>query len=311
MTRALRELTDGYGADAAEVIADAVFDQDYDEMVVVKDIPFYSLCEHHMLPFFGTCHVGYLPKGKVVGLSKIPRLVGVFAHRLQLQERLTKEIAEALNGALAPNGVGVVVEARHLCMEMRGVQKTGRSADHVVHARHVPPRRPHAGGVPGPGPPGLAQAEQLLGVAAVDGVTAAAGEVCGLLAVGKVQLSASTAIADSPNNVRNLRLRLTAAHNGPGPNSANPAIGKAAPTMAAAISVSAQPPVPLGGSIAAGHALADGDGHPAVTAPGGQFGLAAVLGEVDGGVDLTGEGGGGGRLEGVGFGGGGGGETIV
>jgi GTP cyclohydrolase I len=92
-------------------------------MVVVKDIPFYSLCEHHMLPFFGSCHVGYLPRGKVVGLSKIPRLVGVFAHRLQLQERMTKEIAEALNGSLSPKGVGVVVEARHLCMEMRGVEK--------------------------------------------------------------------------------------------------------------------------------------------------------------------------------------------
>jgi GTP cyclohydrolase I len=125
VARALRELTDGYGVNAADVVANAVFDQDYDEMVVVKDIPFYSLCEHHMLPFFGACHVGYLPKGKVVGLSKIPRLVGVFAHRLQLQERMTKEIAEALNGAVAPKGVGVVVEARHLCMEMRGVEKPG------------------------------------------------------------------------------------------------------------------------------------------------------------------------------------------
>ncbi|HEY1455923.1 MAG TPA: GTP cyclohydrolase I FolE [Candidatus Dormibacteraeota bacterium] len=125
VSRALRELTDGYGVRPEDVIADAVFDQDYDEMVVVKDIPFYSLCEHHMLPFFGTSHVGYLPKGRVVGLSKIPRLVGVFAHRLQLQERLTKEIAEALNSTLEPKGVGVVVEARHLCMEMRGVQKPG------------------------------------------------------------------------------------------------------------------------------------------------------------------------------------------
>ncbi len=125
VSRAMRELTDGYGASVSKVIAGAVFDQDYDEMVLVKDIPFYSLCEHHMLPFFGTCHVGYLPKGKVVGLSKIPRLVGVFAHRLQLQERLTKEIAEALNSALEPKGVGVVLEARHLCMEMRGVQKPG------------------------------------------------------------------------------------------------------------------------------------------------------------------------------------------
>ena len=125
VSRALRELTDGYGVSAAEIVAGAVFDQDYDEMVLVKDIPFYSLCEHHMLPFFGSCHVGYLPKGKVVGLSKIPRLVVAFAHRLQLQERMTKEIAEALNETVAPKGVGVVVEARHLCMEMRGVQKPG------------------------------------------------------------------------------------------------------------------------------------------------------------------------------------------
>jgi GTP cyclohydrolase IA len=125
VARAFRELTDGYGLHASDVVAGAVFDQDYDEMVLVKDIPFYSLCEHHMLPFFGTCHVGYLPRGKVVGLSKIPRLVSMFAHRLQLQERMTTEIAEALNDQLAPRGVGVVVEARHLCMEMRGVQKTG------------------------------------------------------------------------------------------------------------------------------------------------------------------------------------------
>jgi GTP cyclohydrolase I len=125
VSKALRQLTDGYGVNPADVISDAVFDQDYDEMVVVKDIPFYSLCEHHMLPFFGSCHVGYLPKGKVVGLSKIPRLVGVFAHRLQLQERMTKEIAEALNASLLPKGVGVVLEARHLCMEMRGVEKPG------------------------------------------------------------------------------------------------------------------------------------------------------------------------------------------
>jgi GTP cyclohydrolase I len=125
VARAFRELTDGYGLRASDVVAGAVFDQDYDEMVLVKDIPFYSLCEHHMLPFFGTCHVGYLPRGKVVGLSKIPRLVTMFAHRLQLQERMTKEIAEALNDELAPRGVGVVIEARHLCMEMRGVQKTG------------------------------------------------------------------------------------------------------------------------------------------------------------------------------------------
>lgn len=125
VARALRELTNGYGLEPEEVIADAVFDQDYDEMVVLKDIPFYSLCEHHMLPFFGRVHVGYLPKGKVVGLSKIPRLVEVFSHRLQIQEQLTRQIAEALNGTLSPKGVGVVVEARHLCMEMRGVETPG------------------------------------------------------------------------------------------------------------------------------------------------------------------------------------------
>jgi GTP cyclohydrolase I len=125
VARALRELTDGYGVRPQDVVADAVFDQDYDEMVVVKDINFYSLCEHHMLPFFGSVHVGYLPKGKVVGLSKIPRLVEVFSRRLQIQEQLTRQIAEALNEALSPRGVGVVVEARHLCMEMRGVETPG------------------------------------------------------------------------------------------------------------------------------------------------------------------------------------------
>jgi len=125
VSRAMRELTDGYGIKPEEVVADAIFEQDYDEMVVVKDIAFYSLCEHHMLPFFGSVHVGYLPKGKVIGLSKIPRLVEVFSHRLQIQEQLTREIAEALNVNLAPKGVGVVVEARHLCMEMRGVEAPG------------------------------------------------------------------------------------------------------------------------------------------------------------------------------------------
>lgn len=125
VARALRELTDGYGVKPEEVIADAVFDQDYDEMVVVKDISFFSLCEHHMLPFFGQVHVGYLPKGRVVGLSKIPRLVQAFARRLQIQEQLTRQIAEALNAAVEPRGVGVVIEARHLCMEMRGVEAPG------------------------------------------------------------------------------------------------------------------------------------------------------------------------------------------
>jgi GTP cyclohydrolase I len=125
VSRSLRELTAGYGIKPEEVIADAVFDQDYDEMVLVKDIAFYSLCEHHMLPFFGHVHVGYLPNGKVVGLSKIPRLIEIYARRLQIQEQLTREIAEALNGALAPKGVGVVIEARHLCLEMRGVETPG------------------------------------------------------------------------------------------------------------------------------------------------------------------------------------------
>lgn len=125
VARSLRELTDGYGVKPEEVIADAIFDQDYDEMVVVKDVGFYSLCEHHLLPFFGSVHVGYLPKGRVVGLSKIPRLVEVFSRRLQIQEQLTREIAEALNSALTPRGVGVVMEARHLCMEMRGVEVPG------------------------------------------------------------------------------------------------------------------------------------------------------------------------------------------
>ena len=125
VSRAMRELTNGYGVKPEEVVAGAVFDQDYDEMVIVKDIAFYSLCEHHMLPFFGQVHVGYLPKGKVIGLSKIPRLVEVFSHRLQIQEQLTREIAEALNVILVPKGVGVVIEARHLCMEMRGVETPG------------------------------------------------------------------------------------------------------------------------------------------------------------------------------------------
>lgn len=125
VAQSLRDLTDGYGRDAADAIGEALFEQEYDEMVLVKDIQFYSLCEHHLLPFFGVCHVAYVPRGRVVGLSKIPRVVEVYAHRLQLQERLTREIAEAFWQALDPIGVGVVMEARHLCMEMRGVQKPG------------------------------------------------------------------------------------------------------------------------------------------------------------------------------------------
>ena len=121
--KAMAFLTKGYEENPTEVLRKALFDVDYDEMVLVKDIEMFSLCEHHMLPFFGKVHVAYIPNGKVVGLSKIPRLVEVFARRLQVQERLTREIAEAINEAIAPQGVGVVIEARHLCMMMRGVEK--------------------------------------------------------------------------------------------------------------------------------------------------------------------------------------------
>jgi GTP cyclohydrolase IA len=125
VARSLRHLTEGYGMDATDAIGDALFEQEYDEMVLVKDIQFYSLCEHHLLPFFGVAHVAYQPDGRVVGLSKIPRVVDVFAHRLQLQERMTRQIAEGLERVTRPHGVAVVVEARHLCMEMRGVEKVG------------------------------------------------------------------------------------------------------------------------------------------------------------------------------------------
>jgi GTP cyclohydrolase IA len=127
VARSLRSLTDGYHLDARDAIGDALFEQDYDEIVVVRDIPFYSLCEHHLLPFFGVAHVAYAPQGRVVGLSKIPRLVDVYAHRLQLQERMTRQIAEGLEEVTRPGGVAVVVEARHLCMEMRGVEKHGQT----------------------------------------------------------------------------------------------------------------------------------------------------------------------------------------
>jgi GTP cyclohydrolase I len=121
--QALRFLTSGYDADIDEVLNDALFAVDYSEMVIVKDIDFYSLCEHHLLPFFGKCHLAYIPRRRVVGLSKIPRLVDVFARRLQLQERMTNQIAETLLDRLDPLGVAVVCEARHLCMSMRGVEK--------------------------------------------------------------------------------------------------------------------------------------------------------------------------------------------
>ena len=124
----LRYLTSGYDADLKTLLNGAIFDGPADEMVVVRDIELYSLCEHHLLPFFGKCHVGYLPKGKILGLSKVPRIVDAFARRLQVQERLTTQIAEAIMEAARPLGVGVVIEAYHLCMMMRGVQKQNSRA---------------------------------------------------------------------------------------------------------------------------------------------------------------------------------------
>jgi GTP cyclohydrolase I len=127
VAKSLEFLTRGYDQSVEEVLHDALFDVDYDEMVIVKDIEFYSMCEHHMLPFFGRAHIAYVPNKKVVGLSKIPRIVDVFARRLQVQERLTQQIAEAIEDAIAPQGVGVVIEAHHLCMMMRGVEKQSSS----------------------------------------------------------------------------------------------------------------------------------------------------------------------------------------
>ncbi|TMC61606.1 MAG: GTP cyclohydrolase I FolE [Chloroflexi bacterium] len=119
------ELTAGYHVDPERLVNGAIFDVDYSEMVVVKDIPFYSLCEHHLLPFFGTAAVAYIPRGRVIGLSKIPRVVEMYARRLQVQERLTQQVADFLQTRLAPQGVGVVIEATHLCAVMRGVRKPG------------------------------------------------------------------------------------------------------------------------------------------------------------------------------------------
>jgi GTP cyclohydrolase I len=121
--QAMTYLTKGYKQDADKILRGALFDVDYDEMVIVRDIEVFSLCEHHMLPFFGKVHVAYIPNGKVIGLSKIPRLVEVYARRLQVQERLTRQIADSIQEAIEPQGVGVVIEARHLCMMMRGVEK--------------------------------------------------------------------------------------------------------------------------------------------------------------------------------------------
>lgn len=126
--RAYEFLMKGYKDDPEEMLKQALFTVTYDEMVIVKDIEMFSLCEHHMLPFFGKVHVAYIPNGKVVGLSKIPRLIEIFSRRLQIQERLTTQIAETIQNAIQPQGVGVVVEARHLCMMMRGVEKQHSAA---------------------------------------------------------------------------------------------------------------------------------------------------------------------------------------
>lgn len=123
VAKAYRFLTQGYEKDIDEVLNKAVFEENYNEMVIVKDIDYYSLCEHHLLPFFGKCHIAYIPNGRIVGLSKMPRIVDVFARRLQVQERMTQQIAEALQQALQPLGVAVVCEGMHMCMMMRGVQK--------------------------------------------------------------------------------------------------------------------------------------------------------------------------------------------
>jgi len=123
MAKSMEFLTHGYTMDAGEVLHNALFDVDYDEMVIVKDIEFFSMCEHHLLPFFGKAHIAYVPNGKVIGLSKIPRLVDMFARRLQVQERLTRQIADAIDEAINPQGVAIILEAQHLCMMMRGVEK--------------------------------------------------------------------------------------------------------------------------------------------------------------------------------------------
>jgi len=128
VAKAWEFMTKGYHQDVEQVLNKAVFKEKYDEMVIVKDIDFYSMCEHHLLPFFGKVHVAYIPNGKIVGLSKIPRIVEIFSRRLQVQERMTQQIAETLFNALQPDGVGVIVEAKHLCMMMRGVEKQNSAA---------------------------------------------------------------------------------------------------------------------------------------------------------------------------------------
>jgi GTP cyclohydrolase I len=123
VSTAYRFFTEGYSKDVRRVLNGAIFEEEYNAMVIVRDIDFYSMCEHHLLPFFGKCHIAYIPNGKIVGLSKLPRVVDMYARRLQVQERMTQQIADAVKDVLAPLGVAVVVEARHMCMMMRGVQK--------------------------------------------------------------------------------------------------------------------------------------------------------------------------------------------
>ena len=126
-SKAIKFLTNGYNLNPSEILKSAIFNEKYDEMVLVKDIEVYSLCEHHLLPFFGKCHVAYIPNGKVVGLSKIPRLIDAFARRFQVQERLTSQIRDCIDFTLKPQGVAVCIEAKHLCMQMRGVEKQNSS----------------------------------------------------------------------------------------------------------------------------------------------------------------------------------------
>ena len=148
VAKSLRFLTSGYHQDIDKVLNGALYSVAYDEMVIVKDIEIFSMCEHHLLPFFGRCHVAYVPNGKVIGLSKIPRIVDVFARRLQVQERLTVQIAETIMEKIKPQGVGVIIEARHLCMIMRGVEKQNSDRRDFSHARSISRLRRDALGIP-------------------------------------------------------------------------------------------------------------------------------------------------------------------